>query len=102
MESRLLSPVQSLRLQRGKPLGGDSGGSFGRRKRAPLTGTAFDFIRIGIPCPQCGKENMEPLAELVVNDDVGCDYCGAVIDLRANGWPAKLRKLADEYKQIKP
>ncbi len=72
------------------------------RKRAAITGTAFDFIRVGVHCPQCHKDSLQPLAELVANDDTACSYCGACINLLSHRRKAELLKLADEYKQIKP
>ena len=60
------------------------------RKRAPLTGTSFDFIRVGVSCPQCKKEGLQPLAELEVNTDADCPYCGHVIDLSSPDWRTKI------------
>lgn len=75
---------------------------FEPRKRAAPTGTAFDSIRVGVPCPQCGKKDLQPLAELVANDATECQFCGFTIDLHAEGRHVELLQLADEYKQIKP
>lgn len=66
-----------------------------------MAGTAFDFIRIDVPCPQCGKNNKEPLAELVVGDAVPCRFCGEIIDLTGEDWRVSLAKQAEEFKQIK-
>jgi hypothetical protein len=74
------------------------------RKRAPQTGSAFDFIRIEVACPnpQCGKKLKEPLAELVANDTVTCGLCGTVIDLTTESWRARLAQEAEGFKKIKP
>lgn len=71
-------------------------------RSAPPTGTAFDFIRIDIPCPQCRKDFKQLLRELVVNDTAACPRCEFAVDLKTNGWPIKLAELAQEFKQIKP
>lgn len=71
------------------------------RKRAPRTGTSFDFVSVGVPCSQCGKEGDQPLAELAVNDSTDCSYCGAFIDLGDQRWKAKILHLAEIHKQIK-
>lgn len=72
------------------------------RKRAAPTGTAFDFIRIEVPCPQCGKQTLQPLAELAVNTDATCGYCGNRIDLSSKEWRDEIAQLSHDYQQIKP
>jgi predicted RNA-binding Zn-ribbon protein involved in translation (DUF1610 family) len=74
---------------------------FGARKRAALTRTAFDFIRVEVPCPQCGEKGLQPLAELEVNMDAVCPYCGTVIDLSSQRARAEIGQHSEEYKQIK-
>ena len=71
------------------------------RKRAPFTGTAFDFIRVEVPCSKCGKRSKQPLAELIVTDATDCSYCGSVIDIHSEGHQAELLRLAEIYKEIK-
>lgn len=68
-------------------------------KRAPLTGTSFDFIRIGVPCARCGMEDKQLVAELVANDTTICGYCRATIDLTTDHWRARLAE-AEGYKEI--
>ena len=70
------------------------------RKRAALTGTAFDFIRVEVTCSKCSKKSKHPLAELVVIDDIDCSFCGASIGLHSGGRQAELLQLAKEYQQI--
>ena len=70
--------------------------------RVPLTGTAFDFIRIDIPCPECREDFKHPLREMTVSDSAVCPRCEFAVDLKAEGWPARILKLSEEYKQIKP
>jgi hypothetical protein len=72
------------------------------RKRAPATGTALDFIRVPVPCPQCGQHDLQLLAELLANDATTCRFCGHVIDLTAEDWPARLADEARQAIQIKP
>jgi hypothetical protein len=72
------------------------------RKRAPTTGTALDFIRVPVPCPKCGQHDLQLLAELLANDATACRFCGHVIDLTAEDWPARLADEARQAMQIKP
>ncbi len=66
-----------------------------------ITGTAFDFVRMDLPCPKCGKTNQERISELVANDAATCSYCGEVIDLRAQDSRARIIKFAEQAKEIK-
>lgn len=75
---------------------------FSLRKRAPITGTSFDFIRMRIPCPQCHKQGLQPLAELEVNTDADCPYCGAIISLQSPDIRARIREQAKVFKEVKP
>ncbi len=72
------------------------------RKRANLTGTSFDFARMEIYCPNCGKDSLEPIIELVMNDTVECRYCGNVIDISSDGARTEIAKFAEIQRQIKP
>jgi hypothetical protein len=74
---------------------------FKPRAVAPATGTAFDFIHIEVPCPQCHEKSKQRLAELVANDTTTCPYCEAVIDLTSHDWRTRLAEEADKFKQIK-
>ena len=69
--------------------------------RAPLTGTAFDFVLIEVPCTECGKNGKQALAELVANNMTACSYCGAVIDLTSEGWRTRLAEQSQKFKEIK-
>ncbi len=71
-------------------------------KRAPLTGTSFDFARMEIPCPECKKQSLEPVIELVVNDVIRCRYCGMAIDISSVDCRAKIVEFAEIHKKIKP
>mgnify|MGYP001445131701 CR=1 FL=1 len=57
-----------------------------------LTGTAFDFMRMDLPCPKCGKINKEPIRELVAN--TACRYCGETIDFSREDTRASIAKFA--------
>ncbi len=72
------------------------------RKRAPDTGTAFDFIRVEIRCRLCGKNDLQPLAKLAANDVATCRYCGGGIDLTTRSCRARLGEQAEIYKKIRP
>jgi DNA-directed RNA polymerase subunit RPC12/RpoP len=65
-----------------------------------LTGSAFDFMRMDLLCPKCGKTNKEPIRELTANDTVACRYCGETIDLNAKATRASITKFAHEAKEI--
>jgi len=65
-----------------------------------MTGSAFDFIRMDLPCPKCGKTNKEPISELVANGTVTCRYCGKTIDLSAKDTRASIAKFAKEAKEV--
>ena len=66
-----------------------------------LTGTAYDFIRIPVDHPECGKKSLHPLRELVDRDEVECQYCGGIVDISSEQWRGVIAKLSEEYKQIK-
>jgi len=66
-----------------------------------ITGTAFDFMRMDLPCPKCGKTNKKPISELVTNNTVTCGYCGETIDLSAKDTRASIAKFAEQAKEIK-
>jgi hypothetical protein len=72
------------------------------RKTAPRTYSAFDFIRIELPCPKCRKKDLQPLSELIVNDTAECRYCGNIIDISTKAWRTKLAEQAEVYVKIKP
>lgn len=67
-----------------------------------MTGTAFDFVRIEVPCPECGKNDLQRLAELVASDATTCRACGSAIDLTDHDWRTRLAEEAEKFKQIKP
>ncbi len=67
-----------------------------------MAGSAFDFVRIDVPCPQCGKNDLQRLAELVASDTTTCRYCGATINLTSHDWRTRLAEEAKKFKQIKP
>jgi rubredoxin len=67
-----------------------------------LAGTAFDFVRIDVPCSKCGQNDKQRLAQLVASDTTTCDYCGAVISLTDHDWRTRLAEEAEKFKQIKP
>ena len=64
-------------------------------------GTAYDFIRIEVPCPQCGQNDLQRLTELVASDTATCRGCGHVIDLTSHDWRTRLAEEAEKFKQIK-
>lgn len=64
-----------------------------------MSGTAFNFARLEIPCPSCGHNDLQLIRELVANDTVDCRYCKAPIDLEQ--WRAVIDQAAEVYKQIK-
>ena len=66
-----------------------------------LTGTAFDYMRMDVPCPQCGQRNKEPISKLVASNSVACRSCRVLIDLTAKDTRAGIAKFADEAKKIK-
>ena len=47
-----------------------------------MTRTAFDFVRIEIPCLNCGKDSLHLIRKLITRHTVACSYCRATIDLR--------------------
>ncbi len=72
------------------------------RKRAARTGSAFDFVRVELPCLKCGKNDKQPIAELVVNNTATCRYCGNVIDISTRDWRARFAEQAEILIKIKP
>lgn len=61
---------------------------------------ATSHSNLRVPCFKCGKESLQPIAELVANDDSTCSYCGIVIDLRSDGRKAELLKFKEEYIKV--
>ena len=67
----------------------------------PLTRTAYDFIRIEVPCPQCGQVTLQPLRKLESNDTTACPGCAAVIDTSSEKWRAAIKSAVDLYRSIR-
>lgn len=72
------------------------------RKRALLTGTLFDFIRIEVFCPKCGQNDHQSLAELAANDMTTCGHCRNIIDVSTKSWRSRIAEQAEIHKKIKP
>jgi endogenous inhibitor of DNA gyrase (YacG/DUF329 family) len=73
-----------------------------QRRSADPTGSSFDLIKTSVHCPHCGRDGLQPLRELVVNDDAECPYCGRTIDI---GDADSKRRFAEEakiHKNINP
>jgi len=64
--------------------------------------SAFDFIKVSLPCAKCGKDSLQPLRDLMPKSETVCPRCGAVIDLTNARTQAFLRKEAEKFKKIKP
>ena len=63
--------------------------------------SAFDFIRLPVPCPQCGQDHPQRLTELVASDNIACLSCGAPIDISSKEWRSFIDEAADLYKTIR-
>jgi rubredoxin len=72
------------------------------RKRAAPTASTFDDIRIKFLCPECGKNNLQRLAELVVNDETACGACGRSIRIDTEDWRTRLAQEREKFEKIKP
>jgi len=65
------------------------------------TGTAFDFIRINVPCPDCVKKTKSKndprllLADLVAKTMIDCSRCGHSIDLKTPDWKLRIREATE-------
>jgi hypothetical protein len=72
------------------------------RPLAPLTGTAFDWVRIPVPCanPQCQQSSLQPLRQLVASDHTTCRSCRTTIDLTVEPWRTLIAHSADLYKSF--
>jgi len=70
---------------------------------APATGTAFDLVRLPIPCPECGKVIRKPFRQLVASDSLKCPSpdCGHCIDLTTKESRAYLRHFSEFFAQFK-
>jgi ribosomal protein L37AE/L43A len=66
-----------------------------------ITGTAFDFLRMDLLCPKCGKTNKQRISELVTSDAAACAYCGETINLNAKDTRDRITKFAEEAIEIK-
>ena len=55
-------------------------------------------IALSISCPHCEQGTLKAIAWLNENEEMRCDYCGRVIDIRDRDntfWIAELTVLAD-------
>ena len=70
---------------------------------APITGTAFDWVRIEVPCsdPKCNKSNLQSLRQLVTIDHTTCRSCRAPIDLTIEPWRSLVAHAAEDFKRFK-
>lgn len=57
-------------------------------------------FRIELPCPNCGKKDLQMIRELVGKDEIACRYCGATIDLTNEKWQSGLREMIEGIGQI--
>jgi hypothetical protein len=66
-----------------------------------MAGTAFDFVRIEIPCMSCGRDSHQPIRDLAANDNnVVCTSCSNPIDVSSQEWQAFIAEAADTFKKI--
>jgi uncharacterized paraquat-inducible protein A len=59
-------------------------------------------MHILTPCPECGQGAIQPLAELVVNDEATCRRCGGTIDLTIESNQSIIREQSEISIKIKP
>ena len=65
-----------------------------------MRGTSFDFFRLQPTRPECEKESVYPLRHAVVDDNVACRFCGALIDLTGPETRARLQEEAETCKRL--
>ncbi len=61
---------------------------------------SLGFVRLEIPCPECGKGSLQLLRDAVDNDMFTCPSCGKSIDLTTTDWRGFLEHAADFYGRI--
>jgi predicted RNA-binding Zn-ribbon protein involved in translation (DUF1610 family) len=62
--------------------------------------SAFDFIRLPVPCPNCGQEDLQRLTDLLSSEEFTCLGCGELIDISSQEWRAFINQAAQLYKSI--
>jgi len=62
--------------------------------------SAFDFIRLPVPCPHCGKESLQWLTDLVASDEVTCGFCQGTVEVGSKEWRSFIDEAAQLYKTI--
>jgi hypothetical protein len=63
--------------------------------------SAFDFIRLPVPCPHCNQEDLQRLTDLVSSNKVTCNTCQGSIDISSKEWRAFIDQAAQLYKSIR-
>lgn len=57
-------------------------------------------FRFELPCPHCGKVDMQIIGELVGKDEITCRYCGEMIDLTDENWQASLKETIESLNAL--
>ena len=57
-------------------------------------------FRIELPCPNCGKIDLQMIGELVGKDMIACRVCAELIDLTNEKWQAGLREMIEGLREI--
>jgi hypothetical protein len=60
----------------------------------------FD-IRLPVPCPYCGQEDLQRLTDLIASEKVACLGCGETIDIGSQEWRAFINQALQLYKSIR-
>jgi transcription elongation factor Elf1 len=57
-------------------------------------------VRLPVPCPACGEETLETVAELSSRGQVICPQCRGLIDIRSDAWRAYVREFAQAVAKV--
>lgn len=66
-----------------------------------MTHPLWGIVRMPVPCPSCGQEDLKPVNELVHNIRVSCCFCNAEIDISSEGWRASIEEIAESLTHIR-
>lgn len=58
------------------------------------------IFRIELPCPHCGKKDLQLIGDLVGKDEIACRYCRGVVDLTDEKWQAGLREYVEGFRKL--
>ena len=67
-----------------------------------MANTSLDpnSFRFELPCPHCGKVDMQLIGKLVGVDEIACRFCTQTINLNNEKWQTSLREMIEGLREI--